>query len=183
MNIEGVKNDSKATPLHQLPPPILSTSQEQPRVDSSSAVLDYNDILKDMQRAAPPVVQQAEEYYVDDDNDDDDDDGGVEEAVLEDPRRRRNVRFVRRGSRPKRVLRRRSRTTEGKQEPLWAKYKYGIFIVALVAAALYFLVPRLGVWLPRTLTEGKLNVLGIAIVAMTVGVSFEAGDRFVLSKH
>jgi hypothetical protein len=182
MNIEGVKNDSKATPLHQLPPPILSTSQEQPRVDSSSAVLDYNDILKDMQRAAPPVVQQADEYYVDDDNDDDDD-GGVEEAVLEDPRRRRNVRFVRRGSRPKRVLRRRSRTTEGKQEPLWAKYKYGIFVVALVAAALYFLVPRLGVWLPRTLTEGKLNVLGIAIVAMAVGVSFEAGDRFVLSKH
>ena len=182
MNIEGVKNDSKATPLHQLPPPILSTSQEQPRVDSSSAVLDYNDILKDMQRAAPPVVQPAEEYYVDDDNDDDDDDGGVEEAVLEDPRRR-HVRFVRRGSRPKRVLRRRSRTSEGKQEPLWAKYKYGIFVVALVAAALYFLVPRLGVWLPRTLTEGKLNVLGIAIVAMTVGVGFEAGDRFVLSKH
>lgn len=182
MNIEGVKNDSKATPLHQLPPPILSTSQEQPRVDSSSAVLDYNDILKDMQRAAPPVVQQAEEYYDEDDNDDDDD-GGVEEAVVEDPRRRRNVRFVRRGPRPKRVLRRRSRTTEGKQEPLWAKYKYGIFVVALVAAALYFLVPRLGVWLPRTMTEGKLNVLGIAIVAMTVGVSFEAGDMFVLSKH
>jgi len=147
-------------------------------LDGSSAVLDYNDILKDIDRAGPHVQhQQPPEEYYDDDNQD-------EEEVVEEVMIPRHHDQRRRYGRPRRLRRRRPLPPVEKNEPLWAKYKYGIFIVALVAAALYFLVPRLGVWLPRTMTpEGKLNVLGIAIVAMTVGVGFEAGDRFVLSKH
>lgn len=172
MNIEGVKNDSKATPLHQLPPPVLSTSRDQPRLDGSSAVLDYNDILKDME--VTPPVQPREEYYEEEEEEVEDDDEEEDHPV------RKHVQYaVRRHGRPKKLRRRRIE----KSVPLWSKYKYGIFVIALVAAALYFLVPRLGIWLPRTLTEGKLNVLGIAIVAMAVGVGFEAGDRFVLSKY
>jgi hypothetical protein len=176
MNIEGVKNDSKATPLHQLPPPILSTNQDQPRLDGSSAVLDYNDILKDMDAPKrPPAVVQAhedhipEEYYEQDDI--------VQQPYYVD----HDMDMTPYRQRPQK--RRSSLKKKKKNTPLWSTYKYGIFVVALVAAALYFLVPRLGVWLPRTMgPDGKLNIMGIAIVAMAVGVGFEAGDRFVLSK-
>jgi hypothetical protein len=180
MNIEGVKNDSKATPLHQLPPPILSTNQEQPRLDGSSAVLDYNDILKEMDAPKKNPPMDLDEYYEPDE-------------ILEEPHDIDQERLYQ--YRPHRITQpdhryKKRRPSALKKNvscdeniPLWSKYKYGIFIVALVAAALYFLTPRLGVWLPRTMTEGKLNVLGIVIVAMAVGVSFEAGDRFVLSKY
>jgi len=175
MNIEGVKNDSKATPLHQLPPPIHSSNQDQPRLDGSSAVLDYNDILKDIdtpQRRPPlhedPVDSLPQEYY---EQPEEEDQGYyVDQHMHYQPR-------------PKRKSSLKKKPKCEKNPPLWVTYKYGIFVVSLVAAALYFLVPRLGVWLPRTLgPDGKLNLVGIAIVAMAIGVGFEAGDRFVLSK-
>ena len=92
MNIEGVKNDSKATSLKALPPPELASGQ---KLDASTAVLDYNEILQSMED--PGQRQQPEEYYEDDDDDDmiieGDDDVIYEEPPP--PRRRTAVRHRR----------------------------------------------------------------------------------------
>lgn len=189
MNVEGVKNDSKATPLRSLPPPELASGK---KLDASTAVLDYNEILQSMD--GPQKQQQPpEEYYEDDDmiieGDDDNDD-----IIYEEPPRRTAAVVRHRNKAP--VVRQQQRvaaaaatsSTMPSCEPppappslLW-KYRRTILVAAVAAVALYVLTTRLPGWLPRSVgPSGGFSVIGMAIVTLAIVAGFFVGDEYVLA--
>lgn len=157
MNIERVNRDQHATPIAALPPPAVSSGQ---KLTASSDVLNYNDILSTMETDKGPVEEEEpqQEYY-------------PMEPQYEPPMRPMTVADV--PSPAPRVV---------ESPSLLAQYKYPLFVTVLVGLLLFFLVPRLEKWLPAAFSEGQLNVIGIALISALTGVTFEIGDRFVLSK-
>ena len=180
MNIEGVKNDSKATPLKALPPPELASGQ---KLDASTAVLDYNEILQSME----DPKQQPEEYYEDDLDDGDMIIEGDDDLVYEEPPPPRRT-IVRHRRAP--LVRQRASagvkmpTCEPPPSPpslLW-KYRRTILVAAVAAVALYVLTTRLPGWLPRSVgPSGGFSVIGMAIVTLAIAGGFFVGDEYVLA--
>jgi len=177
MNIEGVKNDSKATSLKTLPPPELASGQ---KLDASTAVLDYNDILQSME---DPGQQQPEEYY----EDDDDDmiiEGDEEYEEPPPPRRTRVVRHRRAPLRQRAPVGVKMPSCEPPPPPpslLW-RYRRAILVAIVAAVALYVLTTRLPGWLPRSVgPSGGFSVIGMAIVTLAIAGGFFVGDEYVLA--
>jgi hypothetical protein len=183
MNIEGVKNDSKATPLNALPPPELASGQ---KLDASTAVLDYNDILQSMEgdskRPLPYQDEEPpEEYYY--------------EEEEEQPLPRQVIQHRRpqqHRPRPRRVTVRPVAEEQYDEEPvvesqpppssfLW-KHRRTVLVAIVAAAALYFLTARLPAWLPRSVVApgGGFSMIGMAIVAAAIAAGFFVGDAYVL---
>ena len=184
MNIEGVKNDSKATPLRSLPPPELASGQ---KLDASTAVLDYNEILQSMD----DTKQAPEEYYEDDDDDGDMIIEGDEEYEEPPPPRRRTTASVVRHRRAPPALVRQHASAGVKMpscEPppsppslLW-RYRRTILVAIVAAVALYVLTTRLPGWLPRSVgPSGGFSVIGMAIVTLAIAGGFFVGDEYVLA--
>lgn len=162
MSIERVNRDQHATPIATLPPPAVSSGQ---KLTATSDVLNYNDILSTMETDTSgkgPVLAAEEEeqpeYY-------------QMEPQYEPPMRPMTVADL--PPPAPRVV---------EQPSLLAQYKYPLFVTVLVGLLLFFLVPRLENWLPAAFSEGQLNVIGIALISAVTGVTFEIGDRFILSK-
>ena len=183
MNIEGVKNDSKATSLKALPPPELASGQ---KLDASTAVLDYNDILQSMED--PKQQQQPEEYY-EDDLDDMIIEGDDDDVVYEEPPPPRRT-VVRHRRAPPALVRQRASagvkmpTCEPPPPPpslLW-RYRRTILVALVAAVALYVLTTRLPGWLPRSVgPSGGFSVIGMAIVTLAIAGGFFVGDEYVLA--
>lgn len=180
MNVEGVKNDSKATPLRSLPPPELASGQ---KLDASTAVLDYNEILQSME--SKQQQQVPEEYYEDDDDDmiiEGDD--AEDDIVYEEPpplRRRTIVRHRRRKPQPHVVAMPSCEPPPAPPSLLW-KYRRTILVAAVAAVALYVLTTRLPGWLPRSVgPSGGLSVIGMAIATLAIAGGFFIGDEYVLA--
>jgi len=192
MNIEGVKNDSKATPLNALPPPELASGQ---KLDASTAVLDYNDILQSMEgsNSKRPLPYQddeepPEEYYYEEE----------ERQQQPPPRQVIQRRRSQHRPRPHRVIVRPvveeqqydDEEEENYMEPdlavdqppsfLW-KHRRTVLVAIVAAAALYFLTTRLPVWLPRSVVApgGGFSMIGMAIVAAAIAAGFFVGDAYV----
>lgn len=178
MNVEGLKNDAKATPLNTLPPPIMSSHGDGPKVDGSTDVLNYDDILRSMDdtKTAQATIEQEEpleEYY------EDDDDGDVGEMREEE--RRSVVRHRRRTPSSSKQSTKRQGPTSGKS--LVQKYKHLVLVVLLVGLVLYFGLPRLYELMPGTFVSmAKMSPVGVAIATAAVGGGFFLGDTYVLSR-
>ena len=183
MNIEGVKNDSKATSLKALPPPELASGQ---KLDASTAVLDYNEILQSMEDPGQQQQQQPEEYY-EDDLDDDRIIEGDDDVIYEEPpppRRRTTAGVVRHRRAPSALRRVKMPSCEPPPPPpslLW-RYRRAILVAAVAAVALYVLTARLPGWLPRSVgPSGGFSVIGMAIVTLAIAGGFFVGDEYVLA--
>ena len=174
MNVEGLKNDAKATPLNTLPPPIMSSHGDGPKVDGSTDVLNYDDILRSMDdtKTAQATIEQEEpleEYYEDEDED--------IMMPVETPRshhRRRSPSSSKQSTK-------RQGPTSGKS--LVQKYKHLVLVVLLVGLVLYFGLPKLYELMPGTfLSMAKMSPVGVAIATAAVGAGFFVGDTYVLSR-
>jgi len=180
MNVEGLKNDSKATPLNTLPPPVMTSNADGPKLDGSTDVLNYDDILRSMDNK-PAQQQQGieqerplQEYY-----EDEDDDGIMtpeEMPMMTAPRYRR-----RRRPSPKNVARR--RRPAGDEKSVVQKYKHLVLVLILVGLVLYFGLPKLHEFVPSTfVSTATLSPVGVAIATAVVGAGYYVGDTYVLSK-
>jgi hypothetical protein len=180
MNIEGVKNDSKATPLNALPPPELASGQ---KLDASTAVLDYNDILQSMEgdskRPLPYQDEEApEEYYYEEEEEQ-----PPPRQIIQ--RRPHRVQPRRVTVRPRPVVEQYVEEEEAEDEKkasfLW-KHRRTVLVAIVAAAALYFLTARLPVWFPRSVVApgGGFSMIGMAIVAAAIAAGFFVGDVYVL---
>lgn len=159
MNIEGVPGDLNATPLSSLPPPTLQTKSDAPKIDSS-AVLNYNDILKNLEvergRAQARQVEQVAPVQAQ-----------YQEPVYTPPPVQPVVYYAPVPSEPS----------------LFVKYKRPLFVAALFFIIFYWARPKMRTYVPSLFTEtGKLTTTGILALSATAGISFEAGDKFLLSK-
>ena len=174
MNVEGLKNDAKATPLNTLPPPLMTSHADGPKVDGSTDVLNYDDILRSMDNKPAQAVEQEEplqEYYEEDDGDD-----ALVPETSTTPRHR-----YRRHSSSRSPPARRRRPKEGTS--LVQKYKHLVLVVLLVGLVLYFGLPKLYELMPGTFVSmAKMSPVGVAIATAAVGGGFFLGDTYVLSK-
>lgn len=180
MNVEGLKNDAKATPLHTLPPPLMTSHADGAKVDGSTDVLNYDDILRSMDNNKPAqAVEQEEplqEYYEEDDGDD----ALVPETSMT-PRHR--YRRHSSSSRSPPARRRRSPNDPKEGTSFVQKYKHLVLVVLLVGLVLYFGLPKLYELMPGTFVSmAKMSPIGVAIATAAVGGGFFVGDTYVLSK-
>lgn len=169
-----VPADAMATPIDKLPPPVMQSKNDFPRLDTDN-VLNYNDILQELEHeknrpAVHQPQQQPMQQYPQ-----------QQQPMLVAPaqqQQQQQPQYPYYGAHPQVLHPQMMHAPES-----WmSRYKYVLFVGALVFATLYVVRPRLAAYFPQFYTEGRLNTMGIVFLSALAGVGFEIGNNLVVSK-